>query len=173
MTAVILKRQKTEKRIGKNRKGERTDMDLTTQKEKETEIIDLVFFIAGMLGVLVVALCVIWWKVTGKSPIPPVPPCMIHAVTGIYCPGCGGTRAAYALLCGKPLLSLYYHPIVLYTVVVGAAFLVTQTIGRLSRGRFRAVVHFRPVYLWIALALVVINCFVKNFILLYFHIPLL
>ena len=87
--------------------------------------------------------------------------------------GCGGTRAAYALLCGKPLLSLYYHPIVLYTVVVGAAFLVTQTIGRLSRGRFRAVVHFRPVYLWIALALVVINCFVKNFILLYFHIPLL
>ena len=148
-------------------------MDLTTQKEKETEIIDLVFFIAGMLGVLVVALCVIWWKVTGKSPIPPVPPCMIHAVTGIYCPGCGGTRAAYALLCEKPLLSLYYHPIVLYTVVVGAAFLVTQTIGRLSRGRFRAVVHFRPVYLWIALALVVINCFVKNFILLYFHIPLL
>ena len=92
---------------------------------------------------------------------------------GNYCPGCGGTRAAYALLCGKPLLSLYYHPIVLYTVVVGAAFLVTQTIGRLSRGRFRAVVHFRPVYLWIALALVVINCFVKNFILLYFHIPLL
>ena len=173
MTAVILKRQKTAKRIGKNRKGERTDMDLTTQKEKETEIIDRVFFIAGMLGVLVVALCVIWWKVTGKSPIPPVPPCMIHAVTGIYCPGCGGTRAAYALLCGKPLLSLYYHPIVLYTVVVGAAFLVTQTIGRLSRGRFRAVVHFRPVYLWIALALVVINCFVKNFILLYFHIPLL
>ena len=70
-----------------------------------------------------------------------------QAVTGIYCPGCGGTRAAYALLCGKPLLSLYYHPIVLYTVVVGAAFLVTQTIGRLSRGRFRAVVHFRPVYL--------------------------
>ena len=39
-------------------------MDLTTQKEKETEIIDRVFFIAGMLGVFVVALCVIWWKVT-------------------------------------------------------------------------------------------------------------
>ena len=100
-------------------------------------------------------------------------PCLFHLLTGLYCPGCGGTRAAYALLCGKPLLSFYYHPIVLYTVVVGAAFLVTQTIGRLSRGRFRAVVHFRPAYLWIALALVVINCFVKNFILLYFHIPLL
>ena len=70
-------------------------MDLTTQKEKETEIIDRVFFIAGMLGVLVVALCVIWWKVTGKSPIPPVPPCMIHAVTGIYCPGCGGRAAVW------------------------------------------------------------------------------
>ena len=64
---------------------------------------------------------------------------VFHGTYSEYCPGCGGTRAAYALLCGKPLLSLYYHPIVLYTVVVGAAFLVTQTIGRLSRGRFRAV----------------------------------
>ena len=74
-------------------------MDLTTQKEKETEIIDRVFFIAGMLGVLVVALCVIWWKVTGKSPIPPVPPCMIHAVTGIYCPDkiSGGILYRYLL----------------------------------------------------------------------------
>lgn len=78
-------------------------MDLTTQKEKEIEIIDRVFFIAGMLGVLVVALCVIWWKVTGKSPIPPVPPCMIHAVTGIYCPGCGGHQGQRTRCCVESL----------------------------------------------------------------------
>lgn len=139
-------------------------MDLTTQKEKEIEIIDRVFFIAGMLGVLVVALCVIWWKVTGKSPIPPVPPCMIHAVTGIYCPGCGGHQGSVRAAVWKAFVIALLPSDRALHGGGRSSFSGHATIGRLSRGRFQAVVHFRPAYLWIALALVVINCFVKNFI---------
>ena len=29
------------------------------------------------------------------------PPCYFHALTGLHCPGCGATRAAYALLHGN------------------------------------------------------------------------
>jgi len=29
------------------------------------------------------------------------PPCPFHAVTGLYCPGCGSTRATYHLLHGN------------------------------------------------------------------------
>ena len=45
-------------------------------------------------------------------------PCFFYHVLGIYCPGCGGTRAIGALLQGKPLLSFWYHPLVPYTVVL-------------------------------------------------------
>ena len=34
-------------------------------------------------------------------------PCFIYSLTGWYCPGCGGTRAVKALLCGRLFDSIY------------------------------------------------------------------
>lgn len=45
-------------------------------------------------------------------------PCLFQLITGLYCPGCGGTRAVKALLRGEFLTSLHYHPLVLYMAVV-------------------------------------------------------
>ncbi|MCM1107306.1 MAG: DUF2752 domain-containing protein [Blautia sp.] len=94
-----------------------------------------------------------------------LPPCMIHSLTGLYCPGCGGTRAVTALLQGHLLKSLFYHPIVGYTAAVGGWFMVSQTIERASHGRFAIGMHYRDIYLWIALALVAVNCIIKNLVL--------
>ena len=102
-----------------------------------------------------------------------VPPCILYTYFGIYCPGCGGTRAVKALLAGHPLWSLYFHPFVLYATVGGGWFLVSQTIERVSRGKIKIALHFRPVYLYICLALIAINFIVKNVALLAFHLPML
>ena len=50
-------------------------------------------------------------------------PCLFQMMTGLYCPGCGGTRAVRALLSGHPVLSFLYHPVVPYmaSVAVWAA----------------------------------------------------
>ena len=34
------------------------------------------------------------------------PACVLHALTGLYCPGCGGTRAAYDLVHGLSLIHI-------------------------------------------------------------------
>lgn len=45
-------------------------------------------------------------------------PCLFQMMTGLYCPGCGGTRAVRALLSGHPVLSFLYHPVVPYMASV-------------------------------------------------------
>ena len=87
--------------------------------------------------------------------------CFVLSHTGWYCPGCGGTRAVIALLTGHPLWSLYYHPAVLYAVTVFGAFMITQTLQRLTGGRIRGM-RYRDAYLYIAAAVILINWIVKN-----------
>lgn len=45
-------------------------------------------------------------------------PCLFHLMTGLYCPGCGGTRAVRALFRGDLAMSFQYHPLVLYMAAV-------------------------------------------------------
>ena len=94
--------------------------------------------------------------------------CSMHL--GGYCPGCGGTRAIAFLLHGDFLHSLIYHPVVPYAFVLCTWFMISQTIERLSKGRLRIGMHFREVFLWIALAIIIINFIVKNAALLFFQI---
>ena len=39
-------------------------------------------------------------------------PCVLNMLTGFYCPGCGGTRAMFALAKGDILKSFVYQPFV-------------------------------------------------------------
>lgn len=40
------------------------------------------------------------------------PPCLFHAATGLYCPGCGATRAMHRLLHGRMQEAVRYNPLV-------------------------------------------------------------
>lgn len=98
-------------------------------------------------------------------------PCFFQRMTGLYCPGCGGTRAVQALLTGHPLKSLIYHPVVLYAAVLMGAFLGSFILKRLSKGKIRRI-SFRIVYLWAGLFLVIINWLMRNLLLQFLGIPI-
>lgn len=98
-------------------------------------------------------------------------PCAFFLVSGLYCPGCGGTRAVEALFHGKLLLSLWYHPLVLYGLVLFVGFMGTQTLERLRVGRVKGW-KFHKWYLFGALAVVVGNWLIKNVLLLALDITL-
>ena len=74
------------------------------KRELETELfhIGLILLAAGsVIGIL--------YKYLFRDYLPEIP-CFFSEVVGIYCPGCGGTRAFRALAGGKFLLALWFLP---------------------------------------------------------------
>lgn len=97
-------------------------------------------------------------------------PCMIHLLTGYYCPGCGGTRATVLFFTGHILKSLYYNPFVPYIIITGGWFMISQTIYRLTKTNR---LHFhpmtiRPAHIYIGVAILLGQCLIKNLIVLFF-----
>lgn len=59
--------------------------------------------------------------------------CTFHAMTGLDCPGCGMTRAAYLLMHGHPIESLKMNPflpVVFVAAYMGLAELSPYLIGK-------------------------------------------
>lgn len=97
--------------------------------------------------------------------------CFFVKVFGLYCPGCGGTRAVEALLHGRIRESLWYHPVVLYTVVIFGGFMLTNTLKRIPKIRIKGW-KFHSWHLYGALAIIIVNWILRNILLLGFDIPL-
>ena len=58
-----------------------------------------------------------------------LPKCLFHEWTGLYCPGCGGTRALYALLHGELKTSLHDNLLLIPVGLTAAALIVRPQIG--------------------------------------------
>ena len=89
-------------------------------------------------------------------------PCLFRLFTGYYCPGCGGRRAVDLLLAGHPLRSFFYHPLVLYTVVLFSFILLRLVFDRLTKQRFLPPFRLRSGYFWGMLILVLLNWIIKD-----------
>ncbi len=140
-----------------------------TETEKRTE---RQLYIVGWICLAVCAVFFVLAERTDYRIFAYVPDCAFHRLTGLYCPGCGGTRALFLLLRGKPIRSFFFHPMAPYTAFLGGWFMISQTVERLSRGRVRIAMRVRARYLWIALAITVVNCLIKNLALIIWHAAL-
>jgi hypothetical protein len=84
-------------------------------------------------GTLLAVLAGVTAWVLARNPLETTvfPPCPMHAMTGLWCPGCGATRASYLLLHGDVASALHFNalwvvlaPLALYQAVAfaGEAF---------------------------------------------------
>ncbi len=71
---------------------------------------------AALVGIFVVV------KPAGSD----LTPCMFRNATGLPCPACGSTRAAFAVVDGRLLDAVLFNPLVTVAVVLGAAWLVMR-----------------------------------------------
>ncbi len=97
------------------------------------------------------------------------PSCVFYSRFGLYCFGCGGSRAVKALMAGDIFASLYYHPVVLYAAAIYGVFMISHTLHLISRGRIKGI-QFHSWFLFGALIIIILNFIIKNVLKLGFHI---
>ena len=85
--------------------------------------VDRDFYIMGWCAAGIFAALFLFVRVTGIPVWKFLLPCPFHALTGAYCPGCGGTRAVRALLAGKWLRSFVLHPFVPYAALLSLSLI--------------------------------------------------
>lgn len=96
-------------------------------------------------------------------------PCFFHYVTGLYCPGCGGTRAVTALLHLHLLQSFRCHPLVPYSAAIAGVFWIRKTLELLTQGRIPGM-RMRAGYLYLGGALIFVQWILKNVLLIFWGI---
>lgn len=77
----------------------------------------------GIVGVVV--LFAFAGMILQRMDIIPNMPCIVHDIFRIYCPGCGGTRAIFALLKGNVVESIYSNP----AIVLGTTLVLYYEVG--------------------------------------------
>ena len=97
--------------------------------------------------------------------------CIFYHMIGCYCPGCGGTRAVIALLHGKFLTSLWYHPIVIYSGTVYGVFMLSHTFEKFHLFGIKGI-KFHNWYLTVGVLILAGNWIFKNILLLGFQIKM-
>jgi len=80
-----------------------------------------------------------------------LPPCPFHQLTGLWCPGCGGTRAFHQLVHGNFLAALHLNPVAISLLPLAGYFVV--------RGEWTTV---RPIWIWSLLSVVIAFGILRN-----------
>ena len=94
------------------------------------------------------------------------PRCIFHALTGLQCPGCGGTRALYYLLHFNVAQAMHYNALVTLAAPVALAYFLLWYCQVLRSGRGTSV-SFSPSAMACLYLVVLLFGITRNFV----HFP--
>lgn len=137
-------------------------------EEKTKDTLEDELFRIGVAALTAIILLAVLYLCVLRNVLLPVP-CFFTTILGIYCPGCGGTRACLALLHGQFLKAVWYHPLIPYSAVIYLGFMLTQGLHRLGFQKVRPW-KFHYWYLWVGIGILVTNFILKNILRLCFGI---
>lgn len=80
----------------------------------------------ALLGLAVAVTAVLLWNVDPNQAGSPLPPCPSEWLTGLFCPGCGTTRALHALLHLDVRGALAMNPLLVLSLPFVALLLANQ-----------------------------------------------
>lgn len=85
---------------------------------------EALFYKLGKICLIVGGIGIVALLITDFQIISWYPECDFFSKTGLYCPGCGGTRAVKSLLRGDIIRSFLYHPFVPYCATMYIVFML-------------------------------------------------
>lgn len=85
------------------------------------------FWLLSGGGVLAGAMLIVLY-IYNPARVHLLPPCFLYSTTGLYCPGCGGTRAMHQLLHGNLAMSLRCN-VLLLIILPWLLFLIGRSNG--------------------------------------------
>lgn len=89
------------------------------------------------------------------------PPCPFHALTGLWCPGCGTTRALHELLRGDLAAAFGLNPLMVVALpYLGYSAASYATLG--LRGRALPALFGSPLFAWLALWAILAYWILRN-----------
>jgi Protein of unknown function (DUF2752) len=88
------------------------------------------------------------------------PVCQFHQLTGLNCPGCGGTRAVYALLHGDLRLALKDNALFILSIPALAAWGARRALRKLRDPK--TDFSLPPKMLWAFLAVAIVFTVLRN-----------
>lgn len=97
--------------------------------------------------------------------------CYIRTHFGIYCPGCGGTRAFLAIIHGQIIKSLQYNPIILILIIDIILMKVLNIIDK-KNPNGRKILDYKIKYNIVLLILWMIYFIVRNYLLIIMKIDI-
>jgi hypothetical protein len=126
---------------------------------KISTISSLKFFAGAVLGFAILcALAVLFFFNPATHGFYPV--CLFHALTGLYCPGCGGTRAVYQLLHGHLLRALRDNALFVLALVALTAQGAWFVMEKIRNQPVAFIVS--PIMLWVLLITVFVFTGLRN-----------
>lgn len=132
---------------------------------RELGEVDGIFYVLGLIFMGLIIISLVVYGFTGWSVLDIRYPCVFHEVTGLWCPGCGGTRSVRALVRGDLWQCFIDYPPLLYGLVVYTEFMVRAFLRKHFASESRT---FGPEkdgailpYIYVGLALMVVQWIVK------------
>ena len=118
------------------------------------------FYFLGKIALVIGIVGVVIFYVTDGTAAEWYPKCQFRSLSGLYCPGCGGTHAIMLLLRGHFLKSFYAHPFVLYAVQAYICFMSNMWISRHVKTRQIKVMNLLP-FIYVGIGIIFLQWIVK------------
>ncbi|MBF0488068.1 MAG: DUF2752 domain-containing protein [Nitrospirae bacterium] len=109
------------------------------------------------LSILIVAAAAVYMYDPSLSGF--YPKCLFYKLTGLYCPGCGGTRALHQLLHGNYTAAFRLNPLIVLALPFLAIGIILE-IRVFSRPAWLSYQHTR--YAWIVAVAIVLFWILRN-----------